>query len=406
MPTYAYTVRDKAGKIVKGTLDGDTRENVSAKLRQTGYIIIEVKDQNTGLNANISLGKGGGGKVKAKDLTVFSRQFATMINAGLSLTKCLGILGGQTESAPLKAAITQVAKDVESGQSLSDSMAKHPKTFPNIFINMVRAGETGGVLDEVLVRVADHFESEAALKAKIKSAMTYPVAMFVLVMAVAAAMLVFVMPTFEGMFASMGGELPGLTKALIDLSNFVRGVGGLVLVGAGFALWFLFGRWKETVSGRLQWDTIKLKLPVIGPLVRKMALARFTRTFGTLVSAGVPILSALDIVGDTAGNEVVAQAVKKIRAAIKEGETIAKPLSEAPVFPSMLVQMIAVGEETGALDSMLNKVADFYDNEVSTSVDGLTSMIEPLMMALLAGVVGTMVIAMYMPMFNVIGLVK
>ncbi|HEY3317239.1 MAG TPA: type II secretion system F family protein [Coriobacteriia bacterium] len=405
MGTFAYTVRDKAGKIVKGTLEGDNRDNVSAKLRQTGYIILDVSEKNVGLQAPIKLG-GGSGRVKAKDLTVFSRQFSTMINAGLSLTKCLGILAGQTESPNLKAAITQVARDVESGQSLSDSMGKHAKTFPNIFINMVRAGETGGVLDEVLLRVADHFESEAALKAKIKSAMTYPIAMFVLVMAVAAGMLIFVMPVFQQMFQSMGGKLPGLTQALIDLSNFLRGVGGIVVAAVSVGLGFAFRAWKETPAGRLQWDTIRLKLPVVGPLSRKMALARFTRTFGTLVSAGVPILSALDIVGDTAGNEVVAQAVKKIRAAIKEGETIAKPLSEAPVFPSMLVQMIAVGEETGALDSMLNKVADFYDEEVSSSVDALTSMIEPLMMAFLAGVVGTMVVAMYLPMFNVIGLVK
>ncbi len=405
MATFAYTVRDKAGKIVKGALEGDNRENVSAKLRQTGYLILDVQEKNAGLSAPIKL-RPGGGRVKAKDLTVFSRQFATMINAGLSLTKCLGILAGQTESANLKAAISQVAKDVEAGQSLSDSMAKHPKTFPGIFINMVRAGETGGVLDEVLMRVADHFERDAALKGKIKSAMTYPIAMFVLVMVVAAAMLIFVMPVFKDMFANMGGKLPGLTQALIDLSNFLRGIGGIIVVVVIVALGFAFRSWKETPAGRLQWDTIKLKLPVIGPLVRKMSLARFTRTFGTLVSAGVPILSALDIVGDTSGNEVVARAVRKIRAAIKEGETIAKPLSEAPVFPSMLVQMIAVGEETGALDSMLNKVADFYDDEVSSAVDGLTSMIEPLMMAFLAGVVGTMVIAMYLPMFNVISLVK
>jgi type IV pilus assembly protein PilC len=407
MATFAYTVRDKSGKVVKGTMDGDTRDNVSSKLRQTGYIILEVAEKGGAagglgsINFNI-----GGGHAKPKDLTIFSRQFATMINAGLSLTKCLGILASQTESAVLRDAIGAVARDVESGQSLSDSMAKHAKIFPNIFINMVRAGETGGVLDEVLNRVADHFETEAALKAKIKSAMTYPIAMFVLVMVVAAAMLIFVMPTFQGMFASMGGKLPALTMGLINLSNFVRGFGGVVTVAVCVGLWFAFKAWKATPAGLLMWDAIKLRMPVVGPLVRKMALARFTRTFGTLVSAGVPILSALDIVGDTAGNEVVARAVKKIRAAIKEGETIAKPLSEAPVFPSMLVQMIAVGEETGALDTMLNKVADFYDDEVGAAVDGLTSMIEPLMMALLAGVVGTMVIAMYLPMFNVISLVK
>jgi type IV pilus assembly protein PilC len=402
MSTFAYTVRDKTGKVVKGTLEGDNRENVSAKLRQTGYIILSLDEKSGGLGSI----KLGGRKVKAKDLTIFSRQFATMINAGLSLTKCLGILASQSESAVLEETIGQVARDVESGQSLSDSMAKHGRIFPNIFVNMVRAGETGGVLDEVLLRVADHLESEANLKAKIKSAMTYPIAMLSLVMIVAVAMMVFVIPVFQGMFASMGGKLPALTQALIDASDFIRSIKGVIAAGVVVGLVYAFRWWKETPAGRLTWDTIKLRMPVFGQLVRKIALAKFTRTFGTLVSAGVPILSALDIVGDTAGNEVISQAVKHIRSAIREGETIAKPLSESPVFPSMLVQMIAVGEETGALDAMLNKIADFYDEEVSTAVDGLTSLIEPLMMAFLGVVVGGMVIAMYLPMFNVISLVK
>jgi type IV pilus assembly protein PilC len=402
MATFSYTVRDRSGNVVKGSLEGDSRDNVSSRLRQTGYIILELEEKQAAFQGM----KIGGGKVKLKDLTIFARQFSTMINAGLSPTKCLGILASQTESPHLRETIGQVARDVEAGQSLSDSMAKHQRVFPNIFINMVRAGETGGVLDEVLVRVADHFENDGALRAKIKSAMTYPVVMFVLVILVAAGMLLFVMPIFQGMFASMGGEMPGLTQGLINMSVFLRGFGGLAVLAGGFGGYAAFNAWKATAGGRLLWDRIKLAAPVVGPLVRKMALARFTRTFGTLVSAGVPILSALDIVGDTAGNEVVALAVKKIRSAIKEGETIAKPLSEAPVFPSMLVQMIAVGEETGALDAMLNKVADFYDSEVATAVDSLTSVIEPLMMAMLAAIVGTMIIAMYLPIFNVISLVK
>jgi type IV pilus assembly protein PilC len=401
MATFAYTVRDKTGKIVKGTLEGDNRENVSAKLRQTGYIILSL-DEKTSAVASLKFGS----KVKAKDLTVFSRQFATMINAGLSLTKCLGILGNQTESAGLRDTIAQVGRDVEAGQSLSDSMGKHPKIFPNIFTNMVRAGETGGVLDEVLLRVADHFEREASLKAKIKSAMTYPIAMLSLVLIILVLMMVFVIPVFQGMFDSMGGKLPAATQFLVDLSTFIRGIGGIVAAAAIVGGVYGFKKWKQTSSGRLMWDSVTLRAPVFGPLVRKIALAKFTRTFGTLVSAGVPILSALDIVGDTAGNEVIAQAVKRIRSAIKEGETIAKPLSESPVFPSMLVQMIAVGEETGALDAMLNKIADFYDDEVSTAVDGLTSMIEPLMMAVMGLLVGGIVVALYMPMFQVISLVK
>ncbi len=405
MASYSYSVRDRAGKMVKGQLDGETKEAVQAKLTQMGYIIVEL-DQVAGIQAlnkvEIKFGTG----VKQKDVAIFSRQFATMISAGLSLTKCLGILGSQSESATLRNVIQQLAKDVESGQSLSDSMSKHPKVFPPIFVNMVRAGETGGVLDEVLTRVADHFENELALRGKIKSAMTYPIAMFCLVIVILAAMMIFVVPTFETMFSSMGGELPLITKLLVSVSDFVAGVGGIALVAAGFVGFFAFRAWTRTASGKMTWDTVKLKMPVFGPLVRKIALAKFTRTFSTLVSAGVPILSALDIVSDTAGNEVVSQAVKKARAAIKEGETIAKPLSESKVFPSMVVQMISVGEETGALDAMLSKVADFYDEEVSASVDGLTSLIEPLMMATLGLIVGAMVIALYMPMFKVITLVQ
>ena len=403
MATFNYSVRDKSGRIVKGAVDGESRDAVSAKLREMGYIILEVNQQG-GFAAlsNISFGTG----VKTKDVVIFARQFATMINAGLSLTKCLSILAQQTESVGLRNVIQQVAKDVESGQSLSDSMSRHPKIFPPIFVNMVRAGETGGVLDEVLVRVADHFEAEAALKGKIKSAMTYPVAMGALVLIVLAAMMVFVVPTFEGMFNDMGGTLPAPTQLLVDISAFVSSIRGVIALVIVVALSFAFKAWVKTVSGRYVWDGVKLRMPVFGTMVQKIALAKFTRTFGTLIAAGVPILSALDIVADTAGNEVVAKAVKGARSAIKEGETIAKPLSESSIFPSMLVQMIAVGEETGALDAMLNKIADFYDEEVSTAVEGLTSIIEPIMMATLGVIVGGMVIALYMPMFQVITLVQ
>ncbi|MDZ4168836.1 MAG: type II secretion system F family protein [Coriobacteriia bacterium] len=402
MASFSYTVRDKAGKVAKGKLEGESKEAVQAKLTQMGYIILEL-DQQGGLSLlnGVTFGTG----VKVKDVTIFSRQFSTMINAGLSLTKCLSILGGQTENRYLRETIAQVGKDVEAGQSLSDSLGRHPKIFPPIFINMVRAGETGGVLDEVLNRLADHFEQEAALKGKIKSAMAYPVAMGGMVLAILAAMMVFVVPTFEKMFSDMESDLPAMTQLLVDLSDFVAGFGGVAVV-VGFAAVIYAFKWWSKGPGLLIWDSAKLRMPVFGTLTRKIALARFTRTFGTLVSAGVPILSALDIVGDTAGNEEVAQAVKKVRAAIKEGETIAKPLGESKVFPSMLVQMIAVGEETGALDAMLNKIADFYDEEVGAAVDGLTSLIEPLMMALLGVVVGGMVIALYLPMFNVISLVK
>jgi type IV pilus assembly protein PilC len=402
--TYKYTVRDKGGKTVDGTLEGDSKEAVSARLRQMGYVIVSL-EEGGGLVASMGQIRFGTG-VKPKAITIFARQFSTMINAGLSLTKCLTILGQQTESEGLRIVIAQVGKDVEAGQSLSDSMSRHPKIFPPIFTNMVRAGETGGVLDEVLGRVADHFEREQQLKAKIKSAMTYPIAMGGLVLLILAAMMIFVVPVFQDMFKSMGGQLPLPTQILVDISVGIRGLPGLIFVIAVTGGTMLFRWWRATESGRFIWDSIKLRMPVFGQLVRKIALSKFTRTFGTLVSAGVPILSALEIVGATSGNAVVEAAVKKIRSAIKEGETIAKPLSEAPVFPSMLVQMIAVGEETGALDAMLNKIADFYDEEVSTAVDGLTSLIEPLMMATMGLIVGGIVIALYMPMFNIITLVK
>jgi type IV pilus assembly protein PilC len=402
MATFIYSVRDKAGKVVKGRLDGENKDAVQARLSQMGYIILELDQQSVLAQlGEIKIGTG----VKPKEVSIFARQFSTMINAGLSLTKCLSILGQQTESAALREIITQLGKDVEAGQSLSDSLGKHPKVFPPIFVNMVRAGETGGVLDEVLARVADHFESELALKAKVKSAMTYPIAMGGLVLVVLAAMMVFVVPTFEKMFRDMGGELPLITQLLVDASHVVASFWGLVIVAGIAGVIFTF-KWWSSGPGKTTWDAAKLSMPVFGSMVRKIALARFCRTFGTLVSAGVPILTALDIVADTAGNNIVAAAVRHARAAIKEGETISKPLAESKVFPSMVVQMIGVGEETGALDTMLNKVANFYDDEVATATDGLTSLIEPLMMATLGVVVGGMVVALYLPMFQVITLVK
>ena len=402
MSTFIYSVRDRSGKVVKGRLDGENKDAVQSRLAQMGYIILELDQQGTFAQlSDIKIGTG----VKPKDVSIFARQFATMINAGLSLTKCLSILAQQTESAGLKEVIGQLGRDVEAGQSLSDSLGKHPKVFPPIFVNMVRAGETGGVLDEVLQRVADHFESELALKAKVKSAMTYPIAMGCLVLIVLAAMMIFVVPTFEKMFHDMGGELPAITQLLVNLSHLVASIWGLVILVGIAAVIFAFKWWSQG-PGKTTWDAAKLNMPIFGSLVRKLALARFCRTFGTLVSAGVPILTALDIVADTAGNNIVAAAVRHARAAIKEGETIAKPLAESKVFPSMVVQMIGVGEETGALDTMLNKVADFYDEEVATATDGLTSLIEPLMMASLGVIVGGMIIALYLPMFTVITLVK
>lgn len=403
MATYVYTVRDRAGKSISGELEGDNEGTVSAKLRQMGYVIVNLKRKDVGLN--IQLGSKRPKKVKSKDLTIFSRQFATMVNSGLSLTKCLSILSAQSESPGLRVIVADVQKDVEGGQSLSDSLTKHPKAFPPIFVNMVRAGETGGVLDEVLMRVAEHFEKENNLKAKVKSAMAYPAAMFSMSMLILFAMLTFVVPVFVSMFAQLGGELPLPTQILVNMSDFIR-TKWFIIIGVVVGAVYGLRTYKATKGGKFRVDTIKIHLPVVGKLIMKVALARFTRTFGTLISSGVPILSALDIVADTAGNEVVAQAVKKTRAGIKEGETISKPLSESAVFPPMVVQMIAVGEETGALDSMLNKIADFYDAEVAAGVDALTSLLEPLMIAFMGGIIGAIIIALYMPMFKMFTLMQ
>jgi type IV pilus assembly protein PilC len=404
--TFVYQVKDRAGKVTTGNLDGDSASTVSAKLRQMGYVVLSLNEKQDSLGAvSLKIPGFGGGKVKVKALTVFTRQFATMVNSGLSLTKCLGILSTQTESAVLRGIVGQVQKDVEGGMSLSDSLARHPKTFPPIFTNMVRAGEAGGVLDEVLLRVADHFEKDGHLKAKIKSAMTYPIGMAVFMVLILVAMLSFVVPVFVTMFTTMGGDLPGPTKVLVGMSDFIRTKWWLIII-VGVAISWAYRTYKATPGGRMTLDRMKLRAPIFGELVRKIALAKFTRTFGTLISAGVPILQALDIVADTAGNEVVAEAVKKARGSIKEGETIAKPLSESKVFPAMVVQMIAVGEETGALDTMLNKIADFYDEEVSNMVDAMTSLIEPLMIGVMGLSAGFMIIALYMPMFKVVTLIK
>jgi len=399
--TFKYNVRDKTGRVVSGKLEGESREAVATKLRQMGYIILDLDEDRLAQLNKIQFGTS----VKIKDVTIFARQFATMINAGLSLTKCLSILADQAENKEMRDIIAQLNRDVEAGQSLSEAMMKHPKIFPPLFYNMVKAGETGGVLDEVLLRVADLFEQDAHLRGRVKSAMMYPMVISILVVVVVIAMMVFVVPTFIEMFSGAGQELPLPTQVLVAVSNYVASMKGAITAIVLVVLYVIFKQWTSTSSGRFIWDGIKLRMPVAGNIIRKTSVARFTRTFGTLVSAGVPILSAMDIVADTAGNEVVTRALKSARGSVKEGETIAKPLGESPVFPGMVVQMVAVGEETGALDQMLIKIADFYDEEVGTAIDGLASAMEPIIMVVLAVVVGGIVIALYMPMFQAVTMV-
>src|ERR671922_420930 len=400
--TYTYRVRDRRGTLITGEIVGESQDLVLAKLREQHYIPLEVKAKGGGLKREFHLLPQ---KAKLKDLAVFSRQFATMVNSGLPLLRTLAILEEQTQSKYLGKIVGEVRLDVEKGISLSASLAKHPRAFNDLFVAMVRAGETSGTLDSVLVRLADNIEREVSLRRQIKSAMTYPIVVVVLVFLILTAMLLFVVPTFKDLYAQLGGTLPLPTRMLIALSDAVKN--GFIFFIAGFVgLWFLFRRWKKSEKGRLTWDKLKLRVPIFGPLFHKTAMARFARTLSVLNRSGVPILQALDIVQDTVGNAVVANAVKDLQAGVKEGESLATPLSRHEVFPAMVVQMMAVGEETGALDTMLEKVAIFYDEEVSAAVESLTSLIEPVMIAIVGGAVGAIVIALYLPTFRIFELIK
>jgi type IV pilus assembly protein PilC len=346
-----------------------------------------------------------GQKSNLKDLVVFSRQLATMIDAGLSILRALSILSEQTESKSLAKVIADMKVDIEQGLSFSQAVARQSKTFPPIYLAMVRAGETGGVLDEVMERLASTLEKQMELRAKIKSAMTYPVVVAGIVVLIVTAMLLFVVPMFEGMYKDLGGQLPLPTRILISASNFVTKTWwliGLLIIGGVF----FFRRWVAKPEGRLTFDRFKLRLPIFGPLMRKTALARFARTLASLVRSGVPIMESLDIVGETAGNAVVSTALVETRERVRLGESVSAALTNDDVFPPMVVQMIAVGEETGALDHLLEKIADFYDGEVQSTVDSLTSLIEPGLMVFMGISVGGMVIALYLPMFQLINLVK
>jgi type IV pilus assembly protein PilC len=403
--TFQYKVKDKNGKLVEGSLEAENAQLVVSKLRSMGYVPIEIQ-QSGGPTFQRELKIPGlSDRVKLKDVSVFSRQFATMINSGLSLLRSLNILAEQTESKALAVIVNQVRMDVEKGSSLSQAMSKHPKAFSRLYVSMVRAGEVGGALDSVLMRLADTIEKQVELRRKVKSAMTYPVVVAILVLTIVTAMLLFVIPMFQNIYKDLGGTLPAPTRVLINISNVCRKLWYVVFIGEiGAAV--AFRKWINSEDGRKKWDAIKLKVPVFGPLVRKTALARFSRTFSALVRSGVPILESLDIVAETAGNHVVATAVRETQAAVKRGDPVSKMLEEHPVFPPMVVQMMAVGEETGALDEMLDKIADFYDQEVEATVDALTSLIEPLLIVVMGVCVGGMIISLYLPMFNVIKLIK
>jgi type IV pilus assembly protein PilC len=401
--TYQYSVRDRTGKIVSGTLEADSQATVAAKLKQMGYAPISISQHKAGMKTEISI-PGFSKRIKLKDLAVMSRQFATMINSGLSMLRSLTILAEQTENKELARVLGEVAKDVETGVALSSALAKHPDDFPPLMVNMCRAGEVGGFLDSVLLQIAENYEAEVRLRGKVKSAMTYPVVVFVMAILAVVGMLLFIVPTFAKMFDTLGGELPAPTRLLVTMSNLLKMGAPFILVGviAGFVVW---GKVKRKDRVRNFVDPLKLKIPIFGTLFQKIALSRFARNLGTMMHSGVPILQSLEIVADTTGNVVVGRAVRDVQDSVRNGESLAGPLANHAVFPPMVVQMMAVGEDTGALDTMLHKIAEFYDQEVESTTESLTALIEPLMIAVLGGIVGSMIIALYMPIFKIFDLI-
>lgn len=397
--TYAYKGRDADGKLVKGKVDAPSEAAVVNRLRTMGLTPIEVAQSAVGTGLNMEIGGAAFEKrVKLKDLAVMSRQMATMVAAGLSLLKALTILSEQTENKKLGRVLGIVRTQVEAGASLSEALGKHPE-FPPIMVHLVRAGETGGFLDTSLEAVAVTFEKDVSLRQTIKSAMTYPVVVLCLAIVAMIAMIVFVVPVFKTMFADLGGELPLPTQILVTLSeNMWWVLPILIAAGVGFAIWW--ARHKRDDAVRAKVDPARLRLPVFGDLFRKVAIARVTRNLGMMVKSGVPILQALAIVADTSNNWVIEQSLRKVQDSVRAGRTIAQPLAEEPVFPPMVVQMIAVGEDSGALEQMLGKIADFYDEEVESTTQQLTSLIEPLMIAFIGIVIGGIITALYMPMFS------
>jgi type IV pilus assembly protein PilC len=397
--TYQYSVRDRGGKLISGTLDGESQAAVVQKLRGMGYAPVSINEAKAGMSRDITI-PGFGKKVKLKDLAVMSRQFATMINSGLSLLRALTILTEQTENQELARVIGEVRNDVETGNSLSVSLGKFPKVFPPLMVNMTRAGEIGGFLDSVLLQIAENYEAEVKLRSKIKSAMTYPVVVLCLAMVALTVMLTFVVPTFAKMFVTLGSKLPAPTQMLVNLSHAMKFIIPLAIIGGigGMIVWRRI-KHKEEVRRRV--DPLKLKIPVFGPLFQKVALSRFARNLGTMIRSGVPILQALDIVADTTGNFVMTMAVRDIQDSVRRGESLTQPLSQHDIFPPMVAQMMAVGEDTGALDAMLAKVSQFYDQEVEATTEALTALIEPLMIAFIGGLIGSMIVCLYLPIFDI-----
>jgi type IV pilus assembly protein PilC len=397
MATYVFKAIDIAGGNAKGEVEAVSKQAVADQLKARGLVVVDISDKHRSKEINIALFE----RMKPADLTVLTRQLATMIASGMTLLRALYVLEQQTESRPLREAVVGVRKDVEAGLLFSHALGRHPKIFSPLFVAMVESGESGGRLAEALLRVADQLEKDDALRRQVKSAMVYPGVIFSFAAIVLIAMVAFLIPVFEKTFTDFGAELPAITKLTVGMSHFIT-ARWYVLIAIVVLAVVAFRRWKRSSWGRPQWDRFRLHFPFkIGPVVQKIALARWSRTLSSLVASGVPILQAIEITGRTAGNAVVEKAMEDVTASVKSGGTISAPLRDAPVFPAMVVQMVGVGEETGALETMLGKVADFYEDEVATAVKGLTSLLEPLMIIVVGGIVGFIVISMYMPLFRV-----
>jgi type IV pilus assembly protein PilC len=401
MATFVYDAVDLSGRSIKGKMDGDSESNVLTKLHEQRLHVMSVKEQRDTLSIAMGKGAGASGTPKLQNLVIFSRQFATMIDAGISVLKCMDILEAQVKDPPLKYAVTEVRKDIKGGSSLGDSMSKHPKVFNKLYINMIRAAELGGILDTILDRLAGFLEKEMEIRQKIKSAMMYPIIVLCFAGAIVAALFLFVLPKFKEIFAQMNVEMPAMTQALFGMSDF------MVSYWYTFPL-FIFGgifavkQYGSTPAGRYKIDELKLKVPLLGELVLKMAVSRFCRTFGVLISSGVPMMRAMEIIGDSAGNAVITKAIADTRAAIREGSRLSTPLAGSGLFPMMVVHMLDIGEETGRLSEMMIKVSDFYDQEVDATVKGLTSLIEPVLIVFMGCVVGFIAISIMAPMFKLV----
>jgi type IV pilus assembly protein PilC len=396
MATYAYKAKNFDGKVLTGETEGDSESQIRARLREKGFIVLKLEKKSKGITLSFMAGS-----VKSKDVSVFAQMFAVMMGAGVPLVRCLSILQGQTESPAFSKVIGQLKVDVEGGSTLSSALGKHPRVFDSLFVNLVKAGEAGGILDGILQRLATYLENSEELKSKVKGALTYPVVILGIAGLVVLALIMFVLPQFKSIFESMNVELPMITKALLATSDTLIAY-WFIIIPAVFAVPYAIFEFFKTDKGSKIYDRNILIMPVIGLMMRKLAVARFTRTLGTMITSGVPILQALEVTASTAGNYVIKEAVDSTRNSIREGESIAEPLKSSGVFPPMVVQMIAVGEETGELDKMLMKIADFYEVEVDNAVKGLTSIIEPVVIVFMGLIIGGIVLAVFMPMLTLV----